>query len=76
MADDRKQTAATRRLPDQCVSADQLRSAVAKVGPMVKNVREHLQQHRAGHLPRSGASGIALGVLKRLRSWRINVCGR
>jgi hypothetical protein len=25
------------------VSADQLRSAVAKVGPVVKNVREHLQ---------------------------------
>jgi hypothetical protein len=25
------------------VSRDQLRSAVAKAGPMVKNVREHLQ---------------------------------
>jgi hypothetical protein len=25
------------------VSADQLRSAVAKAGPLVKNVREHLQ---------------------------------
>lgn len=25
------------------VSRDQLRGAVAKVGPMVKNVREHLQ---------------------------------
>ena len=25
------------------VSADQLRSAVAKAGPMVKQVREHLQ---------------------------------
>jgi hypothetical protein len=25
------------------VSADQLRSAVAEVGPLVKNVREHLQ---------------------------------
>jgi hypothetical protein len=25
------------------VSADQLRSAVAKAGPMVKKVREHLQ---------------------------------
>jgi hypothetical protein len=28
------------------VSADELKSAVAKAGPMVKNVREHLQ-HRA-----------------------------
>jgi hypothetical protein len=28
------------------VSRDELRSAVAKAGPMVKNVREHLQ-HRA-----------------------------
>lgn len=27
------------------VSGDQLRSAVAKVGPMVKNVRDHLR-HR------------------------------
>jgi hypothetical protein len=25
------------------VSADELRSAVAKVGPIVKNVREHLE---------------------------------
>ena len=59
MADDRKQTGKpddTRINVDQDheltywskelgVSRDELRIAVAKVGPMVRNVREHLQ-HR------------------------------
>jgi hypothetical protein len=60
MADDLKQTGKaddTRINPDQDheltywseqlgVSRDRLREAVAKAGPMVKNVREHLQ-HRS-----------------------------